>query len=123
MKFGWLSPEGKLHECPYFGHIGLAYDLVNEYKIDRNRLMMDRDTYGYVEDDMLLFSGWIKIGKDNDAGGYSVVLPEATEYGLGARIAKVSEDQKRYLKHMYDEEPDKFSGIWSDVVMRCIDAI
>ncbi len=110
MIFGWLSPEGKMYECPYYGHIGLAYDLVEEYKIDKHRLFADYDIS--AEDDMLLFTGWVKIGKDQSTNGYAVIPPEAGSCGLKVRIAKVTEEQKRYLKHMYDEEPDKFSGIW-----------
>ena len=108
MTFGWLSPEGKLYECPYYGHIGLAYDLVQRYKIDAYKLNAD---YGILsDDDMLLFSGWIKIGKDLISHGYAIIPPESEGYGLKARLVKVSAEQKRFLKHMYDDNPNDFSG-------------
>lgn len=53
MLIGWLSPEGVFHECDYWNHIDLAYDLLKAWAIEPKN--------DNAPDEELVQHGWIKL--------------------------------------------------------------
>ena len=53
MLIGWLSPEGVFHECDYWNHIDLAYNLLNTLAIEPKN--------DNIPDEELIQRGWIKL--------------------------------------------------------------
>lgn len=87
MLCGWLSPEGKFHECNYWGHIDLAYDLCEQLGFSSENL----------PDEALADHGWIKCFYS--VFDYKVQL-YSNEEGL------ITEAQKSFLRHNYEEFPE-----------------
>lgn len=87
MLTGWLSPEGKYHPCPYFGHMAAA-DYIVEHQYPDAR-------YIKPVDDMLIQDfGWIKIYHCLGSGnifGYSKHL--------------ITEEQRHFIKNDYENNP------------------
>lgn len=112
MKLGWLSPDGKLYECRYSEHISMAYELVNKFNIDRDIFYKKGID---IEDDMLLASGWIKIGRDSIHHCYYIGFPDNFDPDiikmLAHRKAIITQDQKTFLKHLYDDDPNLFDDM------------
>lgn len=49
---GWLSPDGKLYQCDYQGHIAKAEEICKEYNYtDTNE----------IKDDVLLSHNWVHL--------------------------------------------------------------
>ena len=92
MLTGWLSPEGKMHDCPYFGHSSAA-----EY------IMKDR---GYSYDgrtplDELLVEkyGWIKIY-------HSTMFWSGICFYYDRSL--ITNEQRRFLKEQYEADTKNY---------------
>lgn len=96
MLSGWLSPTGEYHMCPYWGHIDLAYEILNKQYGYRH-------FYENTPDEDLIQRGWIKLYK-------SMFSPEQQiYYNFDRPIA--TEGQKIFLKADYEKNPDDWGKV------------
>ena len=88
MLCGFLSPDGKLYSCPYYGHMSLAEKLVAELKIKRTDMC----------ENVLLKNGWICI-RPSDV--YKAV------YDDDGKIVFITDEQKEFFSKNREEFSDR----------------
>ncbi len=96
---GYLDTTGKLHECEHYGHLDLAWELVDAMKHPvRTRLDAER----YLQE-----LGWLVV-RDHDI------------YGL---IGYIKEDGKEERWHLTDEQKKWLNNVYGAVNNDCRAAI
>lgn len=88
---GWLSPEGKFHECEYMDHMAVAEDLCEEYGYEDDN---------YIKDEVLLDHGWAHL-TITTFFSHNWMIMWKDDY-----MNHLTQDQKAYLKPYIEEYKD-----------------
>ena len=95
MLSGWLSPQGIMYECPYWGHIDLAYEILNTQYGQRH-------FYDNTPDETLVERGWIKLYTSIFSHNQEIYFKDSYRATL---------EQKDFLKNNYEQYPDNWSKV------------
>lgn len=89
---GWLSPEGRLHECDYMNHITEADKIIKEYGYEP----------GDRPDDILMDHGWAHLTRVT----FMVSIPQWCIFWKDPWRHHLTEAQKHFLKPYMEEYKD-----------------
>ena len=92
---GWLSPEGKLYDCDYYEHIGLAREIAEKSGASDEEM--------WTAEDYLFKHGWVRISMivflDH---GFVVSFPSSRT---------ISQEQRQFLKPYVENDISIFSKL------------
>ena len=91
---GWLSPEGRLHECDYMNHLAVAEEIAKQLGAPEQELF----------DDWLRNRGWVHLTVTTACEhGWAVIFPLNTNH--------LTQEQHHFLKPYVEENMGFISSI------------